>query len=368
MTETVPILRLRRVNNQLECELMDPSSMQIISFEKPNKLTEKNKKEILRQYVNILRMTRSEGTTSIKRFKYELRELGKKIWKILGPIFEDFDLHINEGVSLALALDEDTVEIPWELALFKKRPSIHLCEYMDISRLRVVKDERWVNCPERRRKPRALVVGINYEGYREELGELECAEKEAQKIASILEDNDFKVTFLFGRNAKKSKIVKEIRRGVDIFHFTGHGSMYKDESKIMACDEDLFTKEIDSILRKTVAPRLSFINACETAVERDTISKRSWNAYSWAYALAKYGGRVFVGTLWPIFEDWTLFFSCIFYKELFKSKKRTLANAIRKARCRVKKKAKDRSIYTWPAYVLYGPPSLLIDDILRLKT
>jgi len=268
--------------------------------------------------------------------------------------------------SLALALDEETVQIPWELALFQKRPVVHLCERINIGRLRVVKSESWINSRERkRRKPRALVVGINYKDCRKKLRELDWAEEEAKEITSILKNNGFSVTPLYGKKAKKSKIAKELQRGVDIFHFTGHGGMSRDETKIMASDKDLLVKDLDDILGTSVGPRFSFMNACETAIERDTVSRSRWDAYSWAYALANYGGRVFVGTLWPIFEDEARLFSCRFYQELLGVEKRTLADAIHQSRHEVKKKGKNEAIYTWPAYVLYGPPSLLIDDILR---
>jgi len=366
MAVAVPILRLRRVNRRLECELTDPESMQIISFdEDPIKLTEKFKKDILRPYTRIVRMTRNEETPNVGHFKLELRVLGKNIWDILGPIFDRFDLNIKEGTSLALALDDETVQIPWELALFRKRPRVHLCESINIGRLRVVKSESWINPRERRKRPRALVVGINYKDCRKKLGELDWAEEEAEEITSILRGNGFSVTPLYGKKAKRSKIAKELKRGVDIFHFTGHGRMSRGETKVMASDEDLPAKDLDDILGTAVAPRFSFMNACETSIERDTASQGRWDAYSWAYALARYGGRVFVGTLWPIFEEEARLFSCRFYKELLGVEKRTLADAMHQSRHEVKKRGKNIAIFTWPAYVLYGPPSLLIDDILR---
>ncbi|MDH5771409.1 MAG: CHAT domain-containing protein [Candidatus Bathyarchaeota archaeon] len=366
MAVAIPILRIRRANQKLECELSDPKSMQIIGFDKPIKLTEKLKKEILRHYVAILRMTRNEETPNVAHFKRELRVMGRKVWNVLGPIFERFDLNIREVTSLALALDNETVQIPWELALFKSKPCVHLCETINIGRLRVVKSDSWYNPPPRRkRKPRALVVGIDYEDCRKDLGKLDWAEKEAEEIESILRGNGFLVVPLYGKKAKRHKIVKELKRGVDIFHFTGHGRMVRDENKIMAADGDILANEITDVLGEIDAPALSFINACETAIERATVGESIWEAYSWAYALAEQGGRAFVGALWPIYEDEARLFSRRFYEELLGVEKRTLADSTRLARLHAKRTGKAKAIYTWPAYVLYGPPSLLIDDLLR---
>jgi len=367
MSVTTPTLRIRRVRGQLECELTDPKSMQIISFDKqPIKLTEKLKKDILRPYAAILRMTRKKETPNVVHFKRELREMGRKVWKILEPIFECFALNVSEGASLALDLDDYTVEIPWELALFKSRPCIHLCEAMNIGRLRVVKSESWRNIPNRRkRKPRALVVGIDYKDCRKDLGKLDWAEKEAEDIESILRSNGFSVVPLYGKKAKKPKIIKELKREVDVFHFTGHGRMIRDENKIMVADKDILAKELPEVLGGKAAPAFSLVNACETAIERATVVESKREVHSWAYPLAEQGGRAFLGALWPIYEDGARLFSHTFYIELLGVEKRNLAESMRLARLEVKKKLKGEAIYTWPAYVLYGPPALLIDDLLQ---
>jgi len=363
MASLLPILRLRRVGKLLECELTDPKSMQITSFDqRPIKLTEGFKKGILRPYKKLLRMAGDEETRTCD-FRQELKTIGSEIWRVLGPVFKRFDMDVMEGTTLALALDEETVDIPWELALLQKSPCVHLCEQLNVGRLRVVKSVRWFNPQEKRRKRRALVVGINYKGRGRKSGELDWAEKEAEEVASILEGHDILVTSLFGKKAEKSKIVRELKYGVDIFHFTGHGSMARDESRISAYDKDLLAKDLPQILG-TVAPRLSFMNACETAIEKATIGEAKWDAYSWAYALAEQGGRVFIGTLWPIYEDEAKLFSSRFYKELLGVENRTLADSVRQARLKVKKSDTDKSVFTWPAYVLYGPPSLQRDDIL----
>ena len=57
-------------------------------------------------------------------------------------------------------------------------------------------------------------------------------------------------------------------------------------------------------------------------------------------------------------------FSEFFFKELFSIKKRTLAESVRLAREEVRKKCGKEAIFTWPSYVLYGPPWLLKESLL----
>jgi len=366
-------LRLRRDNGLLECELTVPESMQITSLSSI-KLTEKSRKNILRHYVAILRLLRKKSEPDITVFKRELRELGKKIGKVLRKIISGLAIDTAEDVELALALDETTVDIPWELALVKERPRIHLCEKMNVGRLRVVKEDSWIGTSRgsRRKSRRALVVGIDYKDRKcRPLGELDWAEREAESVRSILEGNDLDVTFLPGKKATKKRIERELKRGVEIFHFSGHGTMERGQSKIEACDQSLSTNDLDNILgNDEYAPTLSFLNACETSIERDTIGENMWEAYNWADALARCGGKVFIGTLWPIFEGVgesekeALLFPARFYKTFLGYKAGTLAESMRQARLEIKSMGEDEMITSWPAYVLYGSPWLLSKDFL----
>ena len=388
MTESYGILAIELEDRQryLKCELYVTNSMQIVRL-CPHKLPKKlysqeivqipqylqslrltkkfEEKEIRSPYVNIVKMMKKDGEVNIKQFKKELIKLSKGIKEILEPIFKRFDIDVNSEKNLAIALDKETAKIPWELGYFNDS-FVHLCDKINVGRLRIVEDYYWLATKEVKSSDRALVVGINYENSPLSLNGLDYAEDEAVKIKEILNDYDFKVTLLLGEEATKNNILKEIRKGAKIFHFTGHGDMKRKKSSIFAYDGELSTQEFASFyenIGKIPAPNLTFLNACQTSSEFSTKKRKDdgWESYNWAFTLAENGGRVFIGTLWPINDNKaTQLFSCIFYREFLRESK-PLASSLHEARRSVVRKDETAAY----AYVLYAPPTLTKKDVME---
>jgi CHAT domain-containing protein len=338
--------------------------MQIVGIE--YKLAQKTK-IINKHYEEILRMTGGKDQLKITDFKKELKQLGNEIGKILKVILKNLAFEITKDCTLALALDDETVKIPWELGLLpkyltgKSRHAI-FCDAACIGRLRVVKDKSWLPSPKKGRTRRALVIGINYKDCKHHISSLEHAEEEAEAVKTVLEDNDIHVTLLLGKKANFNLVTTELKRGVDIFHFTGHGRTSWNKSKICLYDKDLWAESLGNLLANSAAPSLSFFNACETSVDIYKKGKVSWAPYSWAFALANQGGSVFIGTMWSVLEPEALSFAKTFYQKFLGTGEYTLAEAMRQARNKIKRGKAD-AIFSWPAYVLYGPPTFKRNDL-----
>jgi len=319
-------------------------------------------------------MTGDTSQLNITEFKRKLRHLEREIGKILNCVLEKLAFKVKKDCYLAPALDEETVKIPWELALIRKslterRKSSILCDIACIGRLRVVKADSWKNVlPKKSKSKRALVVGVDYKDLpkrqqrrRRHLTPLKYAEKEAEIVTDTLERNDIAVKLLLGKKATFNSVIKELKRGVDIFHFTGHGSTSRNKSKIYLYDKYLSAENLEKILARSTAPSLSFFNACETSVDAYRKGKVSWAPYNWAFALASEGGSVFIGTLWSVFEKEALRFAEIFYRKFLGVDRNTVSDAMRQARNKIKRSSD--AILSWLAYVLYGPPTLKTDDL-----
>ena len=81
---------------------------------------------------------------------------------------------------------------------------------------------------------------------------------------------------------------KELKRGVDIFHFAGHGGRSRNKAEIylLKRKKNIRAKDLENLLGNSVAPSLSFFNTCETSVDAPEEGKGvSWAPYSWAFAL-----------------------------------------------------------------------------------
>lgn len=365
MVQDYPILRIREKNKKLDCELSDPTSMQVTEIEEI--FPSKTKNEILKHYDNIIEtMAQPDYYDYLSYFKQELNVLSKKIGKILNSILTRFSIEVSKRGSLALALDEETVGIPWELGRISKlagmKHSMMFCEAFCVGRLRIVPGEYWWSSSKKSRRKKALVVGINYT-CRPKIGELTYAEDEAKQIATTLECNDIPVRLLIGEKATYDAVVEELVNGVDIFHFTGHGGLGWNKGRIYLNDKDLWAADIKKNFGGNPAPSFSFFNACESSVEAPKNGKVTWKPYSMPFAMASQGGNACVGTFWSVIEPDAKTFANTFYRKFLGYKKHKLGEAIKLARESIKKDASD-SIFSWPAFVLYGPPTLDRDNML----
>jgi len=333
-------------------------------------LTKAVKKKISDSYGNVVWLA-GRSNTNVRTFEEKLGKMGRDIGRILQPVLEHFDLlNREDGVNLTLTLDKYTVRIPWELAIFDKGPQLFLCERMNIGRAIEIESKGGfydaLESKARRKMHRALVVGINYRRCKRRRLRLDHAEKEARVVASTLrrfgKDKRLEVPQpLIGKKAQKRIVEEQVRKGVSVFHFSGHGKMKGRAGEIrLNCGEKLTAEELreECIDARIPAPTFSFINACETALEKPG----RWEVYNWARAMADQGGRACVGTFWSVMEEESTQFSVKFYEDFFLRRK-TLGESVRQAKLEVKKKGKD-AIFTWPAFVLYGPPTLRTSDIL----
>lgn len=301
--------------------------------------------------------------TSIRNFERELRKMGLCVSRVLEPILGHFGLP-QKDFDLTLKLDEHTLRIPWELALCENKDEGFLCERVSIGRTREVTAEGGFELPRPRKAYRALVVGISCKGCKT-CEPLDFAEKEATGVKSCLDrfGRGYGLTVAqFIKNRVDRKLLEqEIQKGVNVFHFTGHGSVSGRVSQIcIGGGRKLTVEDMLSMCEnsKVPTPIFSFVNACETSVE-----SARWKAHNWAYAMADRGGRACIGTFWSVQDESSLTFSKRFYKEFFAEGK-TLGESMRQARLETKTLEDGASILTWPAYVLYGRPTIRRKDIL----
>jgi hypothetical protein len=327
------------------------------------------KKKIQTHYENVIAMMNEEERPLLTDFKAELRILESEIGQILARILRKLAFQIEKGCSLALALDRETAKIPWELGRISRLKGLSqpmmLCQAVCVGRLRIIPAKSWSPSPPRSRRKKALVVGLNYRECRPGIGELDQAEEEAEQIKTTLECNDIPVKLLKGKKATLSAVLEELVQGVDIFHFTGHGGTSWNKARIFLSDGDLWAKDLKTILKNSSAPSLSFFNACESCIDAPKSGKVTWKPYSWAYALANEGGNAFIGTMWTVWEPEAQTFADTFYRKFLGYKNNSLGEAMQLAREDTKKGESD-TLFSWPAYILYGPPTLDRSDMLTI--
>lgn len=259
--------------------------------------------------------------------------------------FEDLG---GSNANLTLRVDSQTRKYPWELAYDGKE---FLCTKFCVGRKLSRPNSVYLPSPEPQHKD-ALVVGLDYDWSKCTLNELDHPEYEARSVATQLRKLNYKVHLLLGNEATIKEVKKWLSKGVSVFHFTGHGICRKHSSegeKVLLALRDgyLTTEDLrESFERAKGAPYLSFLNACETAME--IYSSELVDAF------VDLGAENVIGTFWSVFDEPSKLFARDFYRML--EKNNFIGSALRKAR----NLGKTKDAITWPAFVYYGDPGQVL--------
>lgn len=288
-----------------------------------------------------------------KLARRRLEKTGRKLFRIISkatraPI-NDLGSLGEYGSNLTLQVDTRTRKFPWE---FSFDGEDFLCTRFAVGRKVVNPPYEYI--PQSKPVHRdALVVGLNYDWAECKLEELNHCESEARSVRIQLEKSRYKVHFLSGENATVKAVKNLLKKGVSIFHFTGHGA-YRMHSRtgekgvLFLADGFLTAEDLrDCFESAGGAPYLSFLNACQTAKE----------IYSSGLvdAFVDLGAENVIGTFWSVFDEPSKVFARTFYKSIVQ--RESIGYAIKKGRDRLICGKKADEATTWPAFVLYGDPS-----------
>lgn len=89
MIQDYPVLRIREKDNKLECELTDPTSMQVTEIDV--RVAALRKKSIQVHYERIIRMMGKRERPPVGVFNKELKPLASEIGQILARILRKLD-------------------------------------------------------------------------------------------------------------------------------------------------------------------------------------------------------------------------------------------------------------------------------------
>lgn len=287
-----------------------------------------------------------------KLARKRLEKTGKKLFNIVSraraPI-DNLDSLGEYGSPLILWVDIRTRKIPWELAFDGED---FLCTKFAVGRK--VLNPEYEYIPQSKPLYReALVVGLNYDWSDCKHEELLHCELEGRSVRTQLRKLGYRVHVLLGKYATVCEVEKRLKKGVSVFHFTGHGA-YRMRSRkgergvLRLADGDLTTDDLRNCFEcARGAPYLSFLNACQTAKE----------IYSSGLvdAFVDLGAENVVGTFWSVFDEPAKIFARSFYKSIVQGN--TIGYAIQKARNTFIYGKKVEEATTWPAFVFYGDPN-----------
>ncbi len=283
----------------------------------------------------------------------DLKKNGQLLWDHLlsSPVKEK--LKNTPKRNLILFLDEELINIPWELIYDNKE---FLCLKFNLGRL--VRTGKPSHPPQ-------------YRSYADTLKMLVLANPTNDLKGAYLEGLGIKNQF--DRKAKEIKIdfkstnidklyVKKNLRDYDIVHFAGHCEYDDDDQRNtgwVLSDGRFTTQDILALGQSLSLPSLIFSNSCHSARVSPEFMQEDYqeNTYSLASAFLFSGVRHYIGTIFKIEDPVGSSFAREFYLQLIKGQ--SVGECLRQARLRLIEDYKLESL-SWANYLLYGDPDFML--------
>jgi len=313
------------------------------------KVNEEGINQLCSKVVVLLNQANRRGRLS-KEILKQLEEIGQSLYDQLLPREAKEKLQQSQAENLLLRMDDQLVQIPWELLY---NGAEFLCLRYNIGR--IVSTRQKVNEAQTRKVAYPLKMLI----LADPRGDLPESAREGTLLRGELDHYPDMVSV----NVKSSRIDRNYIlsriRDYDLIHYAGHAdydSKNPAESGWLIADGKLKAEEISNLTGKKPMPALVLANGCQSGqTDAWTINENYENEiFGLANAFLVSGVQHYIGTFWEILDEPGREFAVAFYKELLDGA--SVGEAVRVARKHLIDKYGEETI-VWASYMLYGDPS-----------
>ncbi len=280
----------------------------------------------------------------------QLKKTGVFLWDHLLTNGVKNSLRATEIKELVLSLDEELINIPWELLYNGEH---FLCLKFNLGR--VVRTKEQLRSVSRRSIGSALKMLI----IANPTNDLKSAYQEGVYIRKQFDRRRKQIKIDFKSTQVNTLYVKNNLRDYDIVHFSGHCEYDANNPQNTGwslSDGRFTTQDILALSQSLSLPNLIFSNACYSANARGDFMDANYQekAYSLAAAFLFSGVRHYIGTIRKIDDPISLLFAKEFYDYLIKG--HPIGECIRLGRLKL---LKEGGIH-WASYILYGNPNFVL--------
>ena len=313
------------------------------------KISEEAITQLCSQIRSLLNQANRRGRLS-KEILKQLQQAGQSLYDQLLSREAKERLEQSQAEHLVLRIDDQLVQIPWELLYDGKE---FLCLRFNMGR--IVSTRQRV----REGKARKIARPLRMLVLADPRGDLPQSAREG----ILLRDELDRYSDLITVNLKSSRIDRNYIlsriRDYDIVHYAGHAdydSQSPEDSGWLLADGKLKALEIKNLSGRKPMPALVFANGCQSGqTEAWSIeSNYEERIFGLANAFLVSGVQHYIGTFWEILDEPGREFALAFYQELLAGA--TIGEAIKEARKHLLNKYGEETI-VWASYMLYGDPS-----------
>jgi len=283
-----------------------------------------------------------------------LKKTGQILWDHLLTRSVKDRLKTTIIKDLVLVIDEELINIPWELLY---DGCDFLCLKFNLGRL--VRTKELINPPQ---QYRSLTTTLKMLVLANPTNDLKSAYLEGVYIKNQFDRKRKEISIDFKSTHIDTLYVKKNLRDYDIVHFAGHCEYDTDNPKNtgwVLSDGRFTTADILALGESLSFPTLVFSNACHSAKTITELMSTDYQEknYSLASAFLFSGVRHYIGTIWKIEDPVSLVFAKEFYTQLIKGN--SVGECMRLGRLRLIKEYGITAI-SWASYLLYGNPNFIL--------
>jgi class 3 adenylate cyclase/tetratricopeptide (TPR) repeat protein len=280
----------------------------------------------------------------------KLREIGQMLYNELFSSNVKETLKNTNAKYLSLKIDDQLVQIPWELLYDGKQ---FLCRRFHMGRL--IKTRQSVLSEKNRALARPLKMLI----LADPEGDLKGAYAEGTQIRDYMDKKKDLINASFRSEDITPDSIKEKIQNFDLVHFAGHADYNPEnagDSGWRLSSGSLKARDIIKMAATNTMPTLIFSNACQSALTEEWALKVHFEneIFGMANAFLLAGVRHYIGTFWEISDEQSRHFALEFYKYLLSGV--SIGEAIRESRLALIKQYGEENI-VWTSYILYGDPT-----------
>jgi tetratricopeptide (TPR) repeat protein len=275
------------------------------------------------------------------------------LWDHLLPRQIKDRLKNSASTGLTLSLDEELIDIPWELVFDGHE---FLCLKFNIGRL--VRTKEYV-APALYRDINSTIKMLILAN---PTNDLKSAYEEGLNIKNQFDKKRQSLHVDFKSNRVESIYVKKTLRDYDIVHFAGHCEYDADEpekSGWVLNDGRFSIEDILALGHSHCLPNLVFSNACNSASQQNESIGEDYQtrAYNLAAAFLFSGVKHYIGVARRIEDKQALIFAREFYSRLLNGQ--SMGEAVRQARLKLFRQDKAAGL-SWANYLFYGDPDFRV--------